>query len=82
MFMDDIKILNPDGISFEASTDLDEVIRTLGKDKIIEGNIDCRIIENGIRTIFSGKWDELRKRLKIFLVLSFVVRTALTTIYL
>lgn len=49
MFLDDIRVLNPDGVSFEISTDLDQVINTLGKDKIIEGNIDCRVIEMGTK---------------------------------
>jgi len=48
-FLDDIKQLNPDGIMFEPSTDLNAVIEKLGKDKIIIGNIDCRILQTGTR---------------------------------
>ncbi|MBA7557340.1 hypothetical protein ES705_50088 [subsurface metagenome] len=46
-FLEDIKKLNPDGLSFEINTDLNAAVKTLGKGKIYSGNIDCRVMQFG-----------------------------------
>lgn len=56
-FVDDLADLGAHGFIFEPMTDLEYVVRRYGRDKVIVGNMDCRVL-------MSGTPDDIRAEVK------------------